>query len=65
MTRKWRGVCAICHVDLYSDPLLHYASQSHQDRAAAWERARWRERERERDLAGEPPAGPTPRGPRR
>jgi hypothetical protein len=29
MIRKWRGVCVACGKDLYSDPVDHYASDSH------------------------------------
>lgn len=29
MTRKWRGVCVACRQDLYTDPVDHYASDSH------------------------------------
>lgn len=44
--RVYRGTCAICRVDLYRDPLLHYTSQGHQDRAAAFDRQQARNERR-------------------
>lgn len=38
--KRWRGFCAACRKDLYTDPLRHYTSDSHR---LAVERANKRE----------------------
>jgi len=37
--RKWRGFCAACRKDLYSDPARHYVSDGHLARVRAIVRA--------------------------
>jgi hypothetical protein len=36
--RTWRGFCAACRKDLYTDPARHYATPSHLANAARVDR---------------------------